>query len=225
MTFWKLLVVSSILMISGCGGYLTNWGGDVTKGVTNDLTSDAGVAELSTLTKDLVASARNEALGTETNKQLQVLLTNAGETANVELIKLFVVLKKQLQLMVRESIDQALGDQTLAEIAVAREQLVGEPLRNDLDLAIDEITPQLDQAVQSVVNASAMALKEQADAEVLKVNAEEAKWKSIAVAFVIGSGFLLVGLILGLLLFLSHERSHLKIIEALTAKYQNKAQS
>lgn len=203
-------------MLSGCGGYLTNWGTDLSKGVTNELVSDAGAAELSALTKDLVSSARNEALGPETNQQIQTLLTNAGKTTDAETEKLLVVFREQLRLSVREAIDEALNEQTLQEVGAVREQVAGAPLRADLELAISGMKPQLDQVVQSTIDTSIMSLQKAKDQEAIAVHADLVKWKPIAIAFVIGSIFLLIGLILGIILFIYHEKSHQKVIESLT---------
>jgi hypothetical protein len=205
----RTLNICILLLMTGCAGPLTNLGKDVATGITNSITSDAGSTELSTLTTELVASARNEALGPETKAQIQVLLAGAGDTANAEIQAILAPLKGQLQAIIRGAIDEALDEKTMEEVGALREQIVGAPLRNDLQLAVNGLTPQIDQAVQSAINASVAPLKATADAEATK-------WKPIALGFAIGSGFLFIGLILGLIMFIIHERSHAKVIEALS---------
>jgi hypothetical protein len=218
---WMLAILAVVIAFlvggnCGCAGALTNLGHDVSQGAFNTITSDAGASELSGLTKDIVASARDEALGPETNKQMQLLLSDANKTIEAELTKLLEMVRQQLRLVIREAIDEALGEKTIQEIGAMREQLAGAPLREDLRLAIEGITPELDQAFVSAVNASVSPIKTQAELLKEQADAEAVKWKPIALGFVIGSAFLLIGLILGLVLFVLHERSHRKIIEALT---------
>jgi hypothetical protein len=187
-----------LLLMSGCGATFSNIGKDTTHGVISVATDEESKKKIDSLLTDAVKSARDEALGATTQKELDAIVTN---------------LKVQIKIAIQEalsdpatlrSIDQAreelVGAPIRADGDALREELFGAPLQQDLNNLIDGASPHLIQAIQgsvATIKIDASGLKTQADNEA-------AKWKPIAIGFAVGSGFLLVSLVVACFLLHYH---------------------
>jgi hypothetical protein len=184
------LAAVALLLCCSCAPTLSGWGHDAAQGALAELSSDAGL--------EAIAAARDEALGPATDIDLQAIVRDTGATTRQQLSAAEDELQGRLL--------DALGPATEARVAALREQLVGAPLRADLDALIDQETPRLAAALQGAIAQSVQA-------SLAPVKAEEERWRPIAWAFAIGSAFLLVGLVFAVIVL----RSHRKVIEALAA--------
>ncbi len=206
-----------------CASYVNGTASTAATGAVSAVTDPQSKAELDALVTSVVGTARDQALGPETQAkltalvqalgaQLQALVKTFGDQLRAELLSTRdAALDKTLHDQVSTLREELLGAETrrllaqllaeiLADAGPLREQLVGAPLRKDADALLADVGPRLDAAVQ----ASLSKITAAADAEV-------AKYKLLLAI----AGVLLVGVV-GAAIYLV--RSHRKIIEALLAK-------
>jgi hypothetical protein len=201
-----------LLLLTSCAGSLSNLTDHATQGAIDVLTSNDNANKLSSLATHVVSSARDEALGSTTNQEIQNLISDSGQTSQAEINKIISVFQQQLVSSIRLVLDEVFSKTTFQEVGNLRENLIGQPFRDDLNRAILEASPQLNQAIQLAIQTSFSPIKIEADVEAQK-------WKPIALTFAIGCVFLLISLILGFFLAL---RSHRKVIEAVTSMSNQK---
>lgn len=213
----RVLVFLAVLSC-GCGSYFTEAGHDAATGAVGGVTSPDATKRLSDLTAAATKSARDELLGPNTDAELrallerldpeiQKLLRDTAATAREQLNTLITQeLEARVRQLLRSSIDEALDAKTLGEANALREELVGTPLQKDLDALIDAAAPHLSAALAQAVQTSLAPL--QSDLGKIKVDADTAaqKWKPIAIGFAVGTGILLICLVLAVLVIRSHHR-------------------
>jgi hypothetical protein len=207
----RLALLLLILACCGCGSYFTGVGQSVGAGIVSGATSDDAKKKLSGLTADAVKAARDEALGpktdaelrkliADTDVELQKLVADTGAATRAQVNEVLTrTLQERLRQTIRLTIDEAFGPTTLREAGVLREELVGPPLQRDVDALIDAAAPHLAKAVQQAVQVSITPLKTSADEEA-------AKWKPIAIAFAVGTGFLLICFAFGVYVIQGHRK-------------------
>lgn len=180
----------ALLLCASCAPTLSGWGHSAAQGALAELSSDAGISA--------IAAARDVALGATTDAELQALVGDTAVTTRQQLD----AAEHELQARLRDSLADALGPATEAHVGALREELVGAPLRADLDVLIAQETPKLAAAIAQSVQAS-----------LAPVRAEEAKWRTAAVGIAVGAGCLLV-----VVVFLAFERRrHHRELAALRA--------
>jgi hypothetical protein len=201
----RSIVLFLALLFCGCSPYFTGVGHDLTAGAMQEATSTASKKALTELTVSAMQGARNEALGTTTQADLKALTSGLGDDIRAQLNGLITAeLTTQLRQLIRTLIDEALGVTTLQEVGALREELVGTALQQDIDAIITSEVPKLTQSLQHNIKVSLAPIETTADNDL-------AKWKPIAIGFAIGSGLLLICMVIGLVLVL---RSHQKVLEA-----------
>jgi hypothetical protein len=232
----KAVILALSLLSCGCGTLLAGAGQSTATGAVNGITSDASKQKIDSLVTDATKAARDEALGPNTNAQLQTLvsnsdtalqklltdtdarvqamITNAGVNARGQLdTAISNKVQERLQQTIRLTIDEALGSATLQEADALREELVGAPLQKDVDALIDSAAPHLNQVVQQAVTqavqSSITPIKTTADAEA-------AKWEPIAIGFAVGTALL----ILCIVILVHVLRSHKQVIDTLMKERQ-----
>lgn len=217
-----LLSISILVTLSGCGSYFTNMGHNAANGALDAVTSDDAKKKLAGLTTDATKAARDEALGPDTDAKLQKLITDAGLTTRQQLEQLITdALQERIRKTVRIAVDEVGSPMTLKEADALREELLGAPLQKDINDLIDAAAPHLAAAVQQSVQSSLQPIKTEESAIKTAADAEAAKWKPIAIGFAVGSGFLLVCLILAVILIRGHRKmidKHQEIIASLIAQ-------
>jgi hypothetical protein len=218
-----LLLLVVILFGCGCGSYFTGIGQNAAAGAVNGATSNDATNKLSGLTTAATKAARDEALGPTTDAdlkkliadldpELQKVITDTGTTTRAQLNTLITqALQEKVQKALRLSIDEALGAKTMTEANALREELVGPPLQKDLDAIIDSVAPHLAQAVQQAVQSSLAPLQTDVTSIKSQADLEAAKWKPIAIGFGVGTGILLICLVLAVYVV----RSHHQVIQTL----------
>lgn len=201
---FRWLIACMIVLTCGCSPYFTGVGHDLTMGAMDEVTSPSSKKHLTELAITAVRGARNEALGPTTQDELRQVVVVLGDSLREQLNTIITQeLRAQVKQLVRMVVDELLGTNTLAKVGALREELVGQPLQHDLDALIAAEVPKLTLQIQQ----STAPIVKEADQEL-------AKWKPIAIAFAVGSGFLLVGLVFAF--FIIH--SHHKTIGTLIAK-------
>ena len=206
---WALLVAC----LAGCSPF-TEWGHQAAAGAVDEITSADTTKRISALAaeaaKSASDSARESLLAEATDLAVARIVASAGAATDAQV----TLLGAHVRTMLRASIDEALGGKTKAGVAALREQLAGAPLRADVDALIDAAAPHLAQAVQQAVAGALVAV--QADLAKAKAegDSEAAKWRPIAIAFAIGAGFLLVGLVLAVFLIRGHQRTIAALVGA-----------
>ena len=201
-----------VCLCTGCAPTLSGWGRATAAGALDEFTGDAGTqaiaATYASAAKAAADSARDELLGSATDAAIAKLISSAGAGARVQVDALLTdMLQKRIRQTVRLSIDEALGGRTRSEVEDLREDLVGPPLRADVDALIDAAAPHLAQALQNAIAGSLVPLQTDVATAKAAADAEAATWKPIAIAFAIGAAFLLVGLVLAVLLIRGHQRT------------------
>jgi hypothetical protein len=181
-------------------------------GAVDEVTTDASADRLAELAAKVSAAAAAGALGDASDLAVDRLVAAAGESARREIDAMITVrLQAKLRETVRLSLDEALGRATQREVDAIREELVGPPLRADLDALIDAAAPHLADALQKAVSASITPVEAQVAQAKTEADQEAAKWRPIAIAFACGAGLLIVCLVLAVVLI----RGHVKTIGAL----------
>lgn len=184
-----VLAVKLSCFACGCNGGVGAPVRDATSTAVLTLDSPASKQELDDAAKSLATSAtdaaRDEALSDATTAKLRALLRQLIADLHAELSRILADLQAQAPKIVRDSVDESLNAQTLSELAAAREELVGAPLRADLDALVDEAAAKI-RAKELIAESDAGKLAE--------------KWKMIAAGFSLTAIFLL-----GAVLFMLHE--------------------
>lgn len=181
-----LLLLS--MLACGCGSYFTNAGHDLTAGAMQEATSDTSKHKLTELTTSAVRGARDEALGSTTDADLRKLVASLGASLQI-----------QLKVIVAQVLDELLGTNAKNKIAGLREELVGAPLRADLDSLIAEEVPKLTLQLETSIKAPIAPIVKEVDQEAMK-------WKPIAIGFGVGGGCLLSCLVVALFIIRSHHK-------------------
>jgi hypothetical protein len=211
MKFCLALLV--VLLCTGCAPYFTGMGQNAATGAVNGLTTDDSKKKLDGLVTDATKSARDEALGPNTDAAGRKLIDDWGTELRAQINAIITAeLQAKLKKLVRDAIDEALGGKTLTDADTLRERLVGPPLQKDLDDLIDAASPHLAAAVTQAVQSSLAPINKDVQAVQTSVDAEAAKWKPIAIAFAIGCALLLVCLVFAYLML----RHHRQVIDSLT---------
>lgn len=203
----RALLLALLVSLCGCGSYFTEMGHNVAAGAVEGTTTDDARKRISQLTSDAVKAGRDQALGPETQAEVQALTKTITDEVRAQLVLVIQELRPQLLAMVREMVDAALGPATVAQAAAIRETLVGPALQKDVDALIDAEVPRLTQALQQSIQITVKPIEQD-------VTKEAAEWKPVAMWVAVGAALLVVALVLGLLL---QARSHRKTVEALTA--------
>ena len=210
------IYVLGFLACAGCSAYYADSGHAAAAGALADLTSpaaDAKYAEAAAgATKAAAAVARAELLGPETTAAAAALVKTTGDSLRLEVAGVVQtagagLMRIDLRPTVRLVLDESFGDKTLREIDALRERLVGAPLRDDLNDAIDGAGPHL-------ATVAAQALATATKPVQVAADAEAEKWKPIAVGFAVGCGLLLACLFFAGWLV----REHQKTIRSLAAR-------
>jgi hypothetical protein len=227
MRLWCVLLA---LACCGCGSFFTEAGHNATQGAVNAVTDPDSKKKLASLLTDATKAARDEALGTTTDADLQKLLKSAGVTTRAEVQQLLkdagvttraelealitTALQEKLRQTARVTVDEVFGPPTLREVDALREHLVGQPFKDDLNGALDAAGPHLAQVVKQAVEAGLVPITTEVNTLKVQADAEATRWKPIAIGFGVGSGCLVVCIVvLGLAL-----RSHRKVIESLATR-------
>ena len=177
--------LAACLLLTACAPTISGWGHAAAQGAMSEL-ADGGAREVAYV----VAAARDEALGPATNAEIQTIVRDTGATA-----------RRQLADAVRDSLADALGSETEARIGVLREQLVGAPLRADIDTLIEQETPRLEAAIQGALTRSLAPMR-----------AEEERWRPVAVGLGVGASCLFLAVVA----LAIERRRHVKTIAKLT---------
>ncbi len=224
----RVLVAAVALMLCACfcvscASYVKGTASTAATTAVSTVTDPQSKKELDALVTSVVDTARDQALGPDTQAKLTALVQALGAQLQVLVKTLAAELRAELLSTRDAALDWTLHDQVgklreellgeetrrllaklladlLADAGPLREQLVGAPLRQDADALLADVGPRLDALVQSALS------KARADAD-----AEIAKYKLLLAA----AGLVLVG-VLVVAVFLV--RSHRKIIDALLAQ-------
>jgi hypothetical protein len=174
----------------GCGGFIHDAARSAAEGAVAGVTSTDAAAALTHAGREVVAGARDEALGPATKAQLEALVRTLGAS-----------LRQQVITLREDVLDSA---DLRWEIGQLREALVGAPLRADVDAMIDEAAPHLAAAVALAMEKALVPLREQADAA-------SATWRTTAL--VVGGASLALLLALGVAIY--ELRAHRRAFAAL----------
>jgi hypothetical protein len=199
------------LLAAGCGGYYTASAHAAAEGALDDLTSPAANVRYAQTVATVAQAARAEFLDPQTSTALTALVKDEGIVLRAEVASTVqtagAAARAELARTLRLTVDEALDETTLQEIAALREELAGAPLRADIDAVIDSATPHLATAVAQATARAVLPVQSAADAEA-------SKWRPIAVAFAVGCALLCACLgFAGWVL-----REHQRTIRELTAK-------
>jgi hypothetical protein len=202
---WLLVSVGLV----SCAPNLTNLGHEVGAGAVQAVTDDATKARLADMAQSATQAARDEALGPTTLAKLHVLTLQTGQDLRLQLAQTtseldLTPLREQVRQAVRIEVDEALGPLTLQRVGALREELVGAPLRSDVAQLLDESSPRLTAIVRDAVTAAEVAAVAPIKAD---ADREAAKWRPIAVTFAVGTGLLLVCLVVAVIVLRTHRRA------------------
>ena len=202
----RWIIILSLLSC-GCGSYFSEAGHDLTVAALQEATSTTSKKNLTELATSAVQGARNEALGQTTQTDLDKMVASLGDSVRAQLNTLITSeLRAELQQLVQTIINELFGANTRGQVAELREELFGAPLQKDLDAIIMSEVPKLTVAIQQSIQAPITPIVNEADAAA-------AKWKPIAIGFVVGSGCLLCCLIFALLIIRSHNSTIVRLLQ------------
>lgn len=190
----KHLLLLVLLSLCACSPSVSKLAQSATNGAVSSVTSPESQVKIDKLLTSAVAAARDEALSPVTSDRLKQI---------VDL--LLADIHKQIVALVRDAIDEATGPVSEAAIADLREQLVGAPLRKQVDDMIDQAGPHIATAIQ----LSLQPIKADADAEA-------SKWKMVAIV----SGCSGIVLIFALAMTVHVLRTHKKLVQRLMEKHE-----
>lgn len=159
----RVALVVLALSLLGCGGAIAASAHDATQSVLATFDAAASKKEIDDVATSAGAAAgtamRDEALSPETTARLNALaavlraelvatrdqVLDATLRAELRQMRdaLLVGLDAQVRVIVRAAVDEALSGVTVAELGAMREQMVGAPLRADLDAATADLRTQL----------------------------------------------------------------------------------
>jgi hypothetical protein len=206
MSLSRLLSICALTLSCGCGSYFTEAGHDLTVGAMQEATSDASKKKLTELATSAVQGARNEALGSTTQADIDKLVVSIGDSVRAQLNTLITAqLQAELRQLVVVIVNDLLGANTLHKADELREELVGAPLQKDIDALIAIEVPKITIAIEHSIQTPLAPI-------VNTVDQEAAKWKPIAVGFAVGSGCLLLCLVFALLIIRSHHNTIVKLL-------------
>jgi hypothetical protein len=201
---WALFVLL-VLVCQGCANYAQEMGHDAAVSAIAAASEPASRAKLGGLAASVVGSARDEALGPETSRRIQAMVDALGVDLRAQLIAtrdalLDDVLRAELrplgdelEALVRNIVDEALGPDTIARAGRLREEFVGAPLRADVDA--------LGVTMRAQLQTSIAAVRADADADI-------ARYRTVAIWLAVGMGALFV-----MLGFMGHVlRTHRKML-------------
>lgn len=175
---WILLLGAALF---GCAGYAQQVSRQAAEGVVQGATTGQAAIDVAALSRSVVASARDEALGPATEALLAKLVRDLGEEVRRQVA---TIITREL---VRALVDEALGQQTRAEVAAIRETMFGAPLQQDVDALVADAVPKIVQAASVQLQSTIGPIEAKADQEA-------AKWRPVAIGFAAGSMLLLAGL-------------------------------
>lgn len=202
----RALFLVLLLSVCGCGGYFTEMGNNAAAGAVNGATSPEARKQIAQMANDAVKAGRDQALGPETQVEVQALTKAITDEVRAQMLSLIQELRPQLLQMVRDMMNEMLGPTTIAQAALIRETLVGPALQKDIDAIIATEVPALTQALQQSIQVTVKPFEQD-------VTKEAAEWKPIAIGFAVGAMLLLASLVFALVII----RSHKKIIASLRA--------
>ena len=216
----RAAAIAAILSV-GCSPTFSSWGHAAAAGAVDELTGDAGAAKLAELSAEVAgaaaASAREEILGDASDALVAKLVASAGAQARAELE---AILTERLQARIRQTlrleIDEALGATTRGELAALREEVAGTPLQADMDALIDAAAPHLAQAVQQAVAGAVITLQSEVEKAKVESELEAKQWRPIAIGFAVGSGLLLVVLVLAMAAIRGHQKTIAALVRGKT---------
>jgi preprotein translocase subunit SecF len=173
-----------------------------------ELLSDDTEQKLQKITDVFIADFRQQLTATRDqilDTQLQAEIDKLRDELLGEQTRALI---KQL---VRQTLDEALGPATQTELAAMRENLVGAPLRQNLNDDIANISPALQKAIHDALQTSVATIKSDAGSEV-------DKYKGYAIGLGVGAVALVLALAFAWRIIVSHNKtaeSHRQIIAKL----------
>ena len=210
---YVLLVAMAV--VTGCAPYVQSVSRSATAGAVDGLTSPEATWKLDGLSAEAaaagVAGAREEAFGPATMAEVRALVASLGASLREQLVLTRDgLLDETLRAEIAKLRLELLGPETrklvLALAEEVREELLGAPLRADVDALLVDATPKIADLVTKAVQAALAPVK--ADA-----SAEAEKYKTVAIGLGVSALALTAALGATVYLVLSHRKLLAALLE------------
>ena len=186
----KLGITIAAIFLTACGAGSVdrpayNAGDYLAAGAVSGLDSEATKKQLA----DVLSGARDAVLNDKTRAWVLDLETGLLLELREELLSMIVQSKEEafrgLDAKIRSAVEAAVsGTSTkpsLGAFSKVREELLGDPLRQDLHVMLSDLDPQLQDMIKRASNNAVLGVQGPIAADVAVVNQDIQKWKWIAI--------------------------------------------